>query len=45
MKNCEMNLTLYIAEDVINIIELDKLPENISVEKGIPDLKLLSENK
>ena len=43
MKNCEMNLTLYIAEDVINIIELDKLPENISVEKGIPDLKLLSE--
>ena len=38
MKNCDMNLTLYIAEDIIKFIEYDKIPNNINIQKGVPDL-------
>ena len=44
IKNCDMKLTLYLAEDVFYLVE-DDLPDNITVEKGIPELKTITENK
>ena len=42
VKNCDMRLTLYIAEDIMDLIERPKLGYNIIIQKGIPCLKSLN---
>ena len=39
-----MQLKLYLAEDVFYLFN-DDLPDNISVELSIPDLKTIADNK
>jgi len=34
--NSEMNLTLYLSEDVIQYVDTSNLPDNITVKTGIP---------
>jgi hypothetical protein len=36
VENKTMKLTLYLAEDVVQYIDISNLPENITVFEGIP---------
>ena len=37
--NGTMDLTLYIAEDVEHLLNIDQIPQNITIIKNIPSLK------
>jgi hypothetical protein len=37
IENKDMNLTLYLAHDVVGLIDVDSLPANIEMFAGIPE--------
>ena len=41
IKNADIPLTLYLADDVNHLIDPSGLPQNITIMRGIPDLSTL----